>query len=59
MRPAKHSGETSSLELYFSCMVRMSFYYFRLLFVSVDKQCFVFNRFHSMTKKLCSPLTQR
>ena len=44
--PAKHSGETSS-------------YYFRLLFVSVDEQLFfIFNRFHSMTKKLCGPVTQ-
>jgi len=50
MRPAKHSGKTSSLELID----------FRLMFVSVDERFFfVFNRFHNMTKMLCSPLIQR
>jgi len=54
MRPTKHSGKASS------CMVRIGFYYFRLLFVSVDIQfCSSFNRFQSMTKKLCGPLAQR
>jgi len=39
---------------------RMGFYYFRLLFVSVDEHFFlVFNRFHSMTKKLYGSLTQQ
>jgi len=36
VQPVKHSSETSS------CMVRMGFYYFCLLFVSIDEQFFSF-----------------
>jgi len=48
MWPAKHSGETSSLELFMA---------FVCLFLLMN--FFIFNRFHSMSKKLCGPLTQR
>jgi len=44
--PAKHSGETSFLLMNNFCFCWWTIF-------------FVFNRFHSMTKKLCGPFTQR